>query len=384
MSPSQPRRARGGRAIAGVVAGALGLAAAGRAVDVAVKRRQRVVARRGVGDAVAFGSLRAPARTVVAEDGVPLYVEVDEFDGPTASGRHTGEHPDPGLTVVFVHGYALELDCWHFQRAGYRGLVRTVYYDQRSHGRSGRSTKERSTIDQLGRDLAQIIDEIVPDGPVVLVGHSMGGMTILTLAQQRPELFGSKVVGVALIATTAGGLDPARVLLPWVPVRLTSQLTDRTVAALGVGHLTVDGVRRAGRSVASVLTDRFAFGGSVPPEYRRFVDDMLSETPFITVADFFASFRNLDVWQGVEVLASVPVSIICGTGDKITAIGHSRKLQSRIRGSRLLECPGAGHMVTLECHERVNAEIDHLLAAAGDLAARLEASGPTTRTEDPR
>ena len=43
------------------------------------------------------------------------------------------------LTLVFCHGYALNLDCWHFQRAAYRGLVRAVYYDQRSHGRSGRS-----------------------------------------------------------------------------------------------------------------------------------------------------------------------------------------------------------------------------------------------------
>ena len=50
----------------------------------------------------------------------PLHVEVD---------RVRARSP---LTVVFVHGYALNLDCWHFQRAGYRGLVRTVYYDQRS------------------------------------------------------------------------------------------------------------------------------------------------------------------------------------------------------------------------------------------------------------
>ena len=57
------------------------------------------------------------------------------------------------LTVVFVHGYALNLDCWHFQRAAFRGPVRTVFYDQRSHGRSGRSQQANATIDQLGRDL---------------------------------------------------------------------------------------------------------------------------------------------------------------------------------------------------------------------------------------
>ena len=64
----------------------------------------------------------------------------------------------PAVTVVFAHGYCLNLDCWHFQRAAYRGLVRTVYYDQRSHGRSGRSDREHATIDQLGHDLKQILD----------------------------------------------------------------------------------------------------------------------------------------------------------------------------------------------------------------------------------
>ena len=92
--------------------------------------------------------------------------------------------------MVFIHGYALNLDCWHFQRAGYRGLVRAVYYDQRSHGRSGRSTEGRATIEQLAVDLLQVLDEVVPDGPVVLVGHSMGGMSIIALAEEHPDLFG--------------------------------------------------------------------------------------------------------------------------------------------------------------------------------------------------
>ena len=95
--------------------------------------------------------------------------------------------------MVFVHGFCLNLDCWHFQRAAYRGLVRTVYYDQRSHGRSGRSDREHADIDQLGRDLKQVIDQVAPDGPVVLVGHSMGGMSIVALAEQFPELIGDRV-----------------------------------------------------------------------------------------------------------------------------------------------------------------------------------------------
>jgi pimeloyl-ACP methyl ester carboxylesterase len=356
------------RRILGVAAGAAGVAAAGTVAEVA--RRRRVIARRGAGDLTPLGSLHAKPITVVAADGVPLHVEVDEYVAPSGGRRRTSKAPPPALTVVFVHGYALNLDCWHFQRAGYRGLVRAVYYDQRSHGRSGRSTLGHATIDQLGHDLKQVLDEVVPDGPVVLVGHSMGGMTIVALAEHHPELFGDRVVGVALIATTAGGLDPSRVLMPMMPLSLGSGLTHRVVRVLGRGHRTIDTLRRLGKDVAMVATDLFAFGEEVPASYVEFVDTMLASTSFEVVAEFFPSFSGLDKFHVVEVLGRVPTAIICGTADRLTSIGHSRKLHAQIPGSTLLECEGAGHMVMLEHHDQVNAELDQLIAAA---AASLEA-----------
>ena len=81
-----------------------------------------------------------------------------------------------------------------------------MFYDHRSHGASGRSAPENCTIDQLGKDLYAVLQAVAPSGPVVLVGHSMGGMTILALADQHPELFGDRVVGVALLSTSTGEL----------------------------------------------------------------------------------------------------------------------------------------------------------------------------------
>ena len=347
--------------IAGLVAGAAGVAAAGTAVRVA--QRRRVISRR-VGDPAPFGTLRAPARTIVAEDGVPLHVEVDEV-GADDSGA-------PEVTLVFVHGYALNLDCWHFQRAAYRGLVRTVFYDQRSHGRSGRGNITEATIDQLGRDLKCVIEAVVPDGPVVLVGHSMGGMTIVALAEQFPEMFApaGKVAGVALISTTAGGLDPSRLLFPMVPSPIGSRVTNRTLRTLARGHRAVDGARRIGRGLAAVITDAFAFGDAVPPSYVEFLNDMLAATPFQVVAEFFPGFGELDKFDHVGRLAEVPTTVICGTSDRLTSVGHSRKLHSRIPGSTLVECERAGHMVILERHGQVNAALDQLLAAAAERPQR--------------
>lgn len=355
------------RRIVGSLAGALGVAAAGTAV--AIRQQQRSITRRA-GEEIAFGSLRSAAPiTVVADDGLPLHVEVDEVDDARAldvGGRlfQRARGATPEVTVVFVHGFCLNLDCWHFQRAAYRNLVRTVFYDQRSHGRSGRSDREHSTFEQLGRDLKAVIDATASEGPVVLVGHSMGGMSIIAMAEQFPDMIGDRVVGVGLISTTAGGFDVGRILLPMVPARLSGPVTSRAVRTLRRQPRVVDSARRLGRAIAAVATDRFAFGGEVPAGYLEFVDEMLSATPFEVVADFFPHFSSLDKFDTVEALGAVATSVVCGTSDRLTSISHSRELHARIPGSRLLECDGAGHMVTLERHELVNAELDQLITAA--------------------
>lgn len=341
------------RKVAAVAAGAAGAAAVGGVLDLS-RRRRRLTARGGQRP-TPFGSLNGPGRTLVTDDGVDLHVEIDEAESL--------------ITLVFVHGYTLNLDCWHFQRAAFRGLVRSVYYDLRSHGRSGRSPITHATIDQLGQDLLQVLDAFVPDGPVVLVGHSMGGMTIVALAEQHPELFrpmseGGRVVGVALIGTTAGGLDPARILLPVLPAKIGGGLAGGAVRTLARGHRAVDTVRRIGGSLATVMTDTFAFGEEVPAAYVEFVDSMIAQTPFQVVAEFFPGFSEMDKFDHVGVLGNVPTTIICGTADRLTSIGHSRKLHSKIPGSTLVECPGAGHMVILERHGQVNAALDQLLSTA--------------------
>jgi pimeloyl-ACP methyl ester carboxylesterase len=348
----------------GIAAGAVGVAAAGTAYR--ISRRRQVIGRRGAGDHTPFGSLHSDPLTVVTDDGVDLHVEVDEYSA--TKGRRAKAESE--LTVVFVHGYSLSLDSWHFQRAAYRGRVRAVFYDQRSHGRSGRSTPGHATIEQLGRDLRTVLDTVAPQGPVVLVGHSMGGMTILALAEEHPELFGDRVVGVGLISTTAGGLEVQRLLVPGLPSNVGGQMALRLVSVLARGHRTIDGLRRLGHSIAMVATDELAFGDEVPASYVEFVDTMLSATPFEVVAEFFPNFASLDKFETAKALSVVPTAIICGTRDKLTSIDHSRRLHAYIAGSTLLECDGAGHMVIMERHDEVNDELDRLLAAAGERADR--------------
>lgn len=347
--------------VATAAAGAVGLAAAGTAVGVA--RQRRVIAHRGAGDGTRLGSLHSTPITVIASDGVPLHVEVDEV--PSSGGRRRllkGREEE--LTLVFVHGFTLNMDSFHFQRAGYRGQIRTVFYDQRSHGRSGRSSRENSTIEQCADDLLQVLDHVAPTGRVVLVGHSMGGMTIFALAEQHPEIFGDRVAGVGLIATTAGGLSPLHLIVPVVPEGFGGEMVTRVMAGLARGSKVIEHFRRMSSSVALVVTDHFAFGDEVPASYLEFVDDMIAQTPFDVLSEFFPNFEALDKFATLAAFERVPTAIICGTADKLTAIGHSRKLASLIPGSVLTEAAGAGHFVVIERHELVNSALDDLLAAA--------------------
>jgi len=126
--------------------------------------------------------------TVIADDGVTLYVAIDEATGPT---KTAAGHPKP--TVVLSHGYCLTSECWVLQRRALRRAgYRVVTWDQRGHGRSGMGPKVGYHIDQLGRDLYAVLQAAAPTGDLALIGHSMGGMTIMALHLTRQPAPGQR------------------------------------------------------------------------------------------------------------------------------------------------------------------------------------------------
>jgi pimeloyl-ACP methyl ester carboxylesterase len=347
--------------VVGLAAAAVGLATAGVAAGAALRQKRASMARPELDSLDRLGSLRGPSETVLTEDGVALYAEVDDVNlpQPVRGRRRRRRTADP--TVVYVHGYALNLRVWHFQRREMRGKVRQVFYDQRSHGRSGRSESSGCTAEQLGRDLLRVLDELVPTGPVLLVGHSMGGMTVLALAGQHPEIFGPRVVGVALLSSSAGDMHGITLGLPGYPGRLVQRLAPSAMAVLARAPGFVESGRRAGSALGFAVTRRVAFGGPVPASYVEFTDEMLAGTPIDVVADFFPIFNSYDAYAAVPALEGVPTLILCGTEDVVTPVRHTRAIADLLPTATLREIEGAGHMVLLESHHEVNQALAELV-----------------------
>ncbi|UOY03102.1 alpha/beta fold hydrolase [Blastococcus sp. PRF04-17] len=298
------------------------------------------------------------SRTVTTDDGVPLHVEVDG-------------NLSASLTVVLSHGFTARLAEWELQRAALRDRVRLVLWDQRGHGRSGWTRLTRATIDRTGRDLGQVLDATTPTGPVVLAGHSMGGMSVLALARQRPELFGDRVVGAFLLATSAGGLVETGLLGLAVKVVRALHLLTLYLRFLELIAPLLERFRRRGTRIGRRVVRRLLFGADDADLANvRLVQALLEETPWPVAMAFYATFLDHDETAALEVLRKVPVTVVAATHDRLTPAAHGRAIADTVgENAELVVVPGAGHSVNLTR----TAAVDQ---AFHDLLDRVEQRAP--------
>ncbi|THA74913.1 alpha/beta hydrolase [Streptomyces sp. A0642] len=386
---------------AGFAGAAIGVIAAGAAAGVAVERLtvgrgMRKRARLALDASGPYGSLRGLPGRAAADDGTELYYEIDEVDpgsrpgaggtplGSAAAGprrrRLFGRKAPAPVTVVFSHGYCLSQDSWHFQRAALRGLVRTVHWDQRSHGRSERGRAQAQGvhvgIDQLGRDLKAVIDAAAPEGPLVLVGHSMGGMTIMAFADQYPALMRDRVAAVAFVGTSGGKLSEVSFGLPVVGVNAVRRVLPGVLKALGSQAELVERGRRATADLFAGLIKRYSFGSrDVDPAVERFAERLIESTPIDVVAEFYPAFAEHDKSNALPLFRDVPVLILAGDKDLVTPSSHSEAIADQLPDAELVIVPDAGHLVMLEHPETVTDRLADLLVRAGAVPESSEARG---------
>jgi pimeloyl-ACP methyl ester carboxylesterase len=339
---------------AGLIGTLVGVAAAGVAAGVATERYLVHRHRRG-DDPYAdepFGALPSTEeRTVTGDDGVELHVEIVAADEPQSD-----------LTLVFVHGFCLDLGTFHFQRREFEGRYRMVFYDQPGHGQSGRLERGEYTLEDLGAGLNAVIEDAAPTGPLVLIGHSMGGMTIMALAEQMPDQFASRVAGVVLISTSAGKLDEVNFGLPEVVARFRRPLLPIIRTAGPITASVVDRARKASTDLAWLLTRRYGFGSARPsPALVSYVERMNSAMSTDVMARYLRTLYSHARLLVLGPLREVPVLIVCGDSDLLTPLAHSYEIASVLPEAEVVVVAGGGHVVLLEHADEVNEGIDTFL-----------------------
>lgn len=321
-----------------VIGGATGAIAAGAATVAAAnsrkKRRARIDASNPSGPA---GSRLPEGRSLVVttDDGAHLAV--------TVAGA------EDGPTIVLAH-------CWTGTRATWATVARrlalggnrVVLYDQRGHGGSTNADALPS-IPMLGDDLRAVLDA-TDTRDAMLVGHSMGGMSVMSYAAEHPEHFAEHVQGVVLVATAA------RILGRPVPGRILN-------AALGDGHEWT----RRGRIGRAVVR------GSIGQQPRRShvdltLDGFANTTP-IARAGYLTAMAAMDLRHALETV-SVPSAVLVGTRDVLTPPRLSRRLAEALPDAELVILPGAGHMLPLE-------EPDRIIDAIRSVGRRAAREAPT-------
>ena len=304
---------------------------------------------------------------VVISDAVPLHMEIDD-----PVGAKIGERP----TVVLSHGYTQHHGVWHFQRKALREAgFRVVLWDHRGHGLSEQGEESSYTIAQLGRDLHAVITEAAPDGPLILIGHSMGGMAMMAMAEQFPEIIRERVVGAGFVCTSSGALSTLDFGLGKQVGAAVHRLGPGTVARLSARQSTVERVLELGKDVESYLVHRYSFGSDVPMAVVRYTADMIFETPMSVISAFMPTLVDHERTDVLAEFDGIETLVIHGQQDRIVPRAHADVMVAKMPHAEYIVVENSGHMLPLEHPEIVNTEI----VALAERASRAVVEPPSKR-----
>lgn len=381
MSGRRNRRLRG-LAVAGGVTGGV---AVGAALAWGVPRYLARRTRLSSSDPYAHEPFELPpqksARTVKTRDGVAVHVETV---GPD----------DADLTVVFAHGYMQDLATFYFQRkaianADREFALRAVLYDQPGHGRSGALPRTEYGIDDLAEVLYDVIEAAAPAGPLVLVGHSMGGMAVQAFARLHPEVLRERVRGVAFLSSSAAGMDTVETK----PMRALRRLR-RTVLPMlqqvaGWTPDLIDRSRMLAGDLGWLLTRRSSFGQENPPaSLVSLIEGMNRRTSIQSIVGYARAILDHDETATLPAFAGLPALVAVGDRDLLTPPEHSRRLAAALGGSRFTVIPEAAHSPQLEYPGEISQllleMIDKVAAEIGNGPAAEAASAPEGGREPDR
>lgn len=314
---------------------------------------------------------------MLTSDGIELFV--------AESGA-----PDAGVTVLLLHGWTEDHTVWNRVVSALGRQVRVLALDFRGHGGSQPAPRGAATIDRLADDVAELIADRIPTGSVVLAGHSLGGMTMMALAERHPELIRDRVTGAVFVATSSGAMTDVLSRLP-APLAWAAALRSRRSAArrkaagaaagasradAGAGSRGSGGSTRPPRPagsggsprsqgalpVRSRLVSGYVVRWAVFGDRAKFGDiraavEQAARAHRGSAAGLSSSISEHDRKAALNVYREVPSVVLVGERDVLTPPEHARLIAGELPGAEFVLYPKAGHMLpyerTLEVAEHI-------------------------------
>jgi pimeloyl-ACP methyl ester carboxylesterase len=263
--------------------------------------------------------------------------------------------PPDGQPVVLTHGWGMDSDEWYYLKKDL-AKFRLIVWDLPGLGLSKEPDNHDYSLENLAGDLEAVIN-VAGGRPVVLLGHSIGGMISLTHCRLFPGAMGTRVCGLALVNTTYTN-----------PVRTTSMAPLMTVLQKPVIepllHLTIllsPLVRIMNwlsywNGSAHQSAERSGFSGK---ETRGQLDFVAGYTPRNSPAVTARGMLGMLHYDATSTLrqVTVPTLIITGDKDKVCLPDASEVMRAEIPGAELVTFSPARHEGLIEHHEKFSAAV---------------------------
>jgi pimeloyl-ACP methyl ester carboxylesterase len=316
-------------------------------------------------DGIGPSGMAVPTRLTSATSG---FGSVRTFDGARLSVWAEGDPLAP-VTVVLVHGWTLTAQGWspHLARLTTRRqdrpTPRVISFDLRAHGSSERGTAP-ITVGTLAADLSDVLAAYTPTGPVVLVGHSLGGMAVLALAESWPELFGEggPIAGTVLVSTSARGASVATSVVQRAAF-------EGLIARPRVAELVRRLVTGPCAHPRTLPVWQLLLGPGPDAELARRSAEDFRDVPLRDIVEFYRAQERHDSRGRLQALSGLPTSVLVGANDKFMTPAMARELSAEISGSALRVLRGYGHDLP---YDRPDVIVD----AVEEVISQVLAAGP--------
>jgi pimeloyl-ACP methyl ester carboxylesterase len=212
-----------------------------------------------------------------------------------------------------------------------------------------------------------VIRVAAPEGRIVLIGHSLGGMTIMALAEDNPELFAERISGVALFNTSAGHIGRTGLPKPLLSRRNPVMPVARQLSRWEPSARAVDRGREISRNLTWSLTRKLTFGDeAVDPALVELMYMMIRATSFEVMTDFLEEFGAHNRYAAIAGLQFAKALVLGSDGDQLIQFQHSEAIAALLPDAELVQVQGSGHMTMLDQPKRVNEHLLDLLAHCAD------------------